>query len=304
MPYDFDSDEDVEYTPRVSEDEFDTGDEGQVGAEAVVASLTQPVAEKPRDRDPMSEAVRRIELAGYYRELINAPLFEQSDQNAIQVEQEIRSFVEERMQVLLGLKVDSRPLAPVVKPQFSEEEVASLKVLAKFSASDLRILKMLISSASRRIGALSGDSKTESPLAGTAVPPTVRKRPVPPGTPAPAAKQPSAPVPIQPRPAAPMAAAPTARPTVRRPGARTAPVRRAAGEPTPPPPQMEEKRTVVNPNTGKVVEITNRRVQRPVGAVPFPTDRRQFEAMSHGTAAAQVGAFESNPESQQRSNNA
>lgn len=317
--FDFDGedDPDVDYNPRVSSDEFDTGEEEAAadGAEQVVAAMT---AGEDAGSDLMNDAVRRIDLANCYRDLLSVPLFDDPDDNSGQVEQEVRSFVHERIQVLLGIKADSRPMAPVVKLPFSEDEINTLKVLAAFGPNDVRIMKAVITTAARS-RSIMGDAKKDGSPATPGAAPSVRTRP---SRPAPAAVPPAPAKPTPPRPTpvpaaptlAPRAPAPQAprpapagpRPTARRAGAvsaRPQPQPLTRRTPGAPPAKIEEKRVIAHPTTGEGIAVTARRIQRPVGMVPMPTDPRQFEALSLMAAAGQSAAFERSPDVQDRGNN-
>lgn len=89
------------------------------------------VEEQQQLDQELSEAERRFEKAQYYRLLLRESFFENTSAEAVEVVEEIRQYIRERMAVLLGIKQET--VAPVVEAQFTEEEAAVLKALtAKF----------------------------------------------------------------------------------------------------------------------------------------------------------------------------
>ena len=52
----------------------------------------------------ISEIEKRLEVASHYRSLLNRPLFDKTNEATDQIQSEIRSFVQERLEVLLGME--------------------------------------------------------------------------------------------------------------------------------------------------------------------------------------------------------
>lgn len=79
--------------------------------------------------EQMSEVETRLEVAQYYRLILNDSLFENppNPQVAQMVEQEIRGFIRERMGALMGVQAPP----PKVQKIFTDEEVKALRTLAQ-----------------------------------------------------------------------------------------------------------------------------------------------------------------------------
>lgn len=115
--------------------EWDASDLGLDDSPELEESPAPPAAPAaPLRREPemvttgntkMTEVERRLEMAYYYRLLLNDSLFVDADSEIAQfVEGEIRSFVQERLEILLGIK------HPQPKAEgFTPIEVAILKKL-------------------------------------------------------------------------------------------------------------------------------------------------------------------------------
>ena len=83
-----------------------------------------PMTTQPK----MTEVERRLEMAYYYRLLLNDSLFVDANSEIAQVvESEIRQFVQERLEILLGIRV----VQPKAVEQFDRAEALVLKTLAK-----------------------------------------------------------------------------------------------------------------------------------------------------------------------------
>lgn len=89
-----------------------------------------PVSDIPeqvqQESGSMSMVEKRLELAKYYRLLMDGSLFNDDSDEAREVEDEIRGFVQQRLETLVGLRA---PTA-LATGQFSSEEVAVLKAVA------------------------------------------------------------------------------------------------------------------------------------------------------------------------------
>lgn len=81
--------------------------------------------------EEMSEAEARLEMAQYYRLILNETLFEDApnEEVATRVEEEIRGFVRERMKLLVGVGQPKQE----AKPQkiFTDAEVQALRTIAQ-----------------------------------------------------------------------------------------------------------------------------------------------------------------------------
>lgn len=277
----------------------------QKATEETLASMTdEPAVDSGADY--MSEADRRIDLAGYYRELLASPIFENGDENAKIVEGEVRRFAMSRMEVLVGMKKEGQTtgfVPPPAKPLFVEAEVQALKILARltpsivaqlkvFDARNIEVLQEVVASILKR------RATAETPVAPTR--PTIRVKPAP--TPAPKpVSTPPAPPPAVPKPAPvkpavplkPAAAAapkpaprPSARPTLARRGGKAAPPQEApkiapaaAQAPVAPQPPGDGRMHQVRPKNHNV---------RHTGPVPFPRGKEEMEAASASFAAIQA----------------
>ena len=77
----------------------------------------------------MSEVEKRLEVASYYRLLLNDSLFTDKTAASVMVENEIRGFIRDRLAYLLNIKQEPKAAVPVELP-FSKEELAALTWLA------------------------------------------------------------------------------------------------------------------------------------------------------------------------------
>lgn len=127
----FDFDDDTPgHDPREYEDP--EGDPRQQelsqGVEDALGDLEQQ--EQPQ-REELSEVEKRFELASYYKLLLNHDFFDVTSQEGRQVEREIRSFIKNRLEVLLGMRdATDGALAVAPAPQFTPKETGALKALA------------------------------------------------------------------------------------------------------------------------------------------------------------------------------
>ncbi len=254
------------------ESEFDTGEEVEVAQRAagddIIASLApqQPAAspefeyqEDDLPEDYMSQVDLRLEIAQYYRALLSAPLFDKDTPAARLVVREHHRFIKERLEILLGIQQEQALRVEVqAAPLFAPEEVAGIKILI----GQMRAKGMIAASA---------PSETPPPAAPKPAPaasPVVAARAAP-------ARAPAPPV------VTPAASPPTTVVTSAPPAAKA----RQGRKPGPKP--LAEVRTVVNPETGQEVQVTATRIQRPAGAIPFPTD---MGTATHRSALTQSGS--------------
>lgn len=97
------------------------------------AQILPPTYQEPEQdlEEEMSEAEARLEMAQYYRLILNETLFEDAPNEAVasRVEDEIRGFVRERMKLLVGVGQPKQE----VKPQkiFTDAEVQALRTIAQ-----------------------------------------------------------------------------------------------------------------------------------------------------------------------------
>lgn len=99
--------------------------DSEEAAEQVVQQLEQQEQEAAFD-DQLSEVEQRLEIASYYRLLLNDHLFGDMTPAAVEVEKEVRGFIRNRLEVLLGIKQETAP----AKDVFTEAEVSALKTVA------------------------------------------------------------------------------------------------------------------------------------------------------------------------------
>lgn len=76
--------------------------------------------------EEMSEAERRINLAGYYKQLARGGVFKDGSEEAAIVDGELKEFARERMSILLNLGTHK----PKVELPFTADQVEMLKALA------------------------------------------------------------------------------------------------------------------------------------------------------------------------------
>jgi hypothetical protein len=113
--------------------DFDEDDISGVIEEAgAVPSRTPPTRKapsEPEEEDPLSEIERRLEIAKYYRLVLDDTIFSDPPNVEIadRVEGEIREFVRGRMAALVGVSMQP----PNQELPFSEEEVLALRTIAQ-----------------------------------------------------------------------------------------------------------------------------------------------------------------------------
>jgi hypothetical protein len=102
------------------------------GEEAPVEDNAGAVLESIQDTfdEHMSEVEKRLEVASYYRVLLNDSLFTDGSEAARMVEKEVRTFIKQRLEVLLGMKAEKQQVVVESKKEFTDPEVAALKALA------------------------------------------------------------------------------------------------------------------------------------------------------------------------------
>ncbi len=251
-------------------DEEETTD-AEDSADEIVAQLTDEVVEEEGAPDDsyLLEVDKRLEVATYYRSLLRNPLFDQVTPASEIVEREHKRFIRERLEVLMSI----RPAAPapvvVAKSEFTPEEVTAIKVLI----GQMRKKGMIAAAEPTPVAA------TPAPVAPPAPRRTANPAPRPAPTVAPARTP--APVPAQ-------AATPPAQPATRPTAQKAKPGKPATKKETP---ALTKKVIAQNPDDPEQVrEITVQRIQRPSGAIPFPSSNQAMEAATHRAAMVQASS--------------
>lgn len=113
------------------EDEFSSTPEEEQAQQAspgiVISSDEDPIDEQFEEVDEhMSEAERRISLAGYYKQLAKGGVFNDGSEEAAVVDAELKQFARERMDLLLNLG----NYKPKVEMPFTDAQVEVLRALA------------------------------------------------------------------------------------------------------------------------------------------------------------------------------
>jgi hypothetical protein len=240
MAYSFEQENGLEET---------TEAEAQSAQEAAVDQVVQEMepeaaAEVSETTDYMSEVLRRLEMAQFYNSILQNPLFTEGSETAEIVEQEIRSFVKERLEILLGMKVAAE------KVVVQERKPTPADALTE---PEVQALRMVASKLIRKPELATAAVPTPQP---PKLAPVVRQAPVPP-PPAPVVKPASALIQVRP----PVGAKPgKAKP-------------KAAGKPGPKAPAQEEVVLKEHPDhPGHMVEIHKPKRHKPAGYTPFPVD--------------------------------
>ncbi len=156
--------------------DFDDSDLNEaLGEEAPPEIELQETLTEDDVEDQMSEAEARLEIASYYKLLLNQEMFDAEDQNAaaLQVQTEMRDFARQRLAALLGVKMKNTGL--------SDTEVKILRVLADENV--IEILMTLVSRLAKKPSLLGNARKqledvgTEAPAAAPAPAPRKVKAP-------------------------------------------------------------------------------------------------------------------------------
>jgi len=134
--------------PRVDFDDSDFQEDGEDAYAQDVEEMFSNIGRRPSPATPvpanvekeaeaeeedvpievLTEVERRLELARYYRMLLSGGLFSGHSAVGRQVELEVRGFVNQRLQVLLGISAEGQVAQ---EGGFSAEEVKVLKAVAK-----------------------------------------------------------------------------------------------------------------------------------------------------------------------------
>lgn len=101
--------------------------EEESAAEKVLARLqAKPEVASEEEEDELADVDARLETADHYRAILNHQFFDADSAASRVVDREIRAFIKERLEILLGIR---SPRAADVA-QFTEEEAEALKTLA------------------------------------------------------------------------------------------------------------------------------------------------------------------------------
>lgn len=212
---------------------------------AIAETLGPGPKDQPQESDDddsyMDEVDKRLEITNYYRELLRGSLFGQNTEAAQTVEREVRRFVRQRIEILLGIRPAAEKQAAVAPFPFSDSEVMALRMFAE------RLLA--------------------TPAAVKAEPatPELRKASAPPMKQAPSLNRRAAPFPPSQ-----LAAVAKKKPEPPKAAAKTD----NAAAP------LEIEKQVAHPETGEMVKIKTQRVQRPAGQLPFPTTSAEMEMLT------------------------
>jgi hypothetical protein len=183
----FDFDDDTPgHDPREYEDaEGDPRQELSQGVDQALGDLEQ---EEVPEREELSEVEKRFDLASYYKLLLNHDFFDVTSPRGRQVEREIRAFIKNRLEVLLGMRDANDGTLAVTQPsQFSPQETGALKALA---AKVLGKPNILVDKPKKVVPVLKPAAVTDVTPAPR--PPAVVARPVAKTSPGPVARVPKA----------------------------------------------------------------------------------------------------------------
>lgn len=124
--------------------------------------------------DLMNEAERRFEVAQYYKLLLQDNLFENKTEASERVEQEIRSFIRERLAVLLGIKQPKSSNSEV----FTEDQVSVLKDFADLGSEAPDVVRAVMGRLAKKIDKKVTKQKEEPQLRAVKEPPrpSLKKR--------------------------------------------------------------------------------------------------------------------------------
>ena len=112
--------------------EFEAGPEEQDLLTQTLIELEETPSEEEANEDAsLADVDTRLEIADYYRAILRQSFFRAETATAKIVDREIRTFVRERLEILLGIRAKKEASPPPVESPFDEEEVAALKLLAE-----------------------------------------------------------------------------------------------------------------------------------------------------------------------------
>lgn len=111
------------------EDEFADQPEEQLPVAKTVSSVPQAEQEDSE----LADVDLRLEVADFYRAILGFDMFEGYEERpgSVIVSRELKAFVKERLEVLLGLRAPKEASPEAIEPQFSEDEAKVLKAVAQ-----------------------------------------------------------------------------------------------------------------------------------------------------------------------------
>lgn len=185
--------------PTFSFDETEFADQNEAASD-VIASLEESPAPEVQDaEDPeLADVDLRLQVADYYRAILKHEFFDTDTVAAERVDREIRTFIRERLEVLLGLRDPSEPTA--APTLFDDDEVTALKALAA------KVLQRpaLVQGSAAPVKKMAPPAPTPKPQVKQKAKPQPRKIPAPATAPStkPKVKPPTAPAKPTPKPTA------------------------------------------------------------------------------------------------------
>lgn len=117
-------------TDGYSFDNTDANDDLEAAADEEMRGLSTPDVEEEPDEDYSKEIDKRLEVASYYQELRRGSLFTSNTEAARIVEREVRRFVQQRLEILVGMRAPEPVQAPAAKLPFSDQQVTALLIWA------------------------------------------------------------------------------------------------------------------------------------------------------------------------------
>jgi hypothetical protein len=99
-------------------------------ADQALRSIEESPAPVSDEDAALADVDLRLETADYYRAILNHAFFDVASEASQIVDREIRAFIRERLEILLGLRSPKVPVAVAAPAQFADDEVKALKLLA------------------------------------------------------------------------------------------------------------------------------------------------------------------------------
>jgi hypothetical protein len=207
-------------------------------ADEALQDLEQSPVVADSEEDPeLQDVDLRLEIADYYRAILKHQFFDTSSAPAAKhVDKEIRGFVRERLEVLLGLR---DPRVPEVVAQFDEDEVKALKIIA----AKVNGKPSLVTAPAPMVAKMPAPP-TKKPVIPARPKPQVKKIPAPP--PAPSSK--------------PVAKKPESKPAAAKPQPQKAPVQQKAKAP-PKPKEDAAVQTYIDVNKKQVTLVEGETIE-------------------------------------------
>lgn len=149
------------------------------GSDDAADEAIQSLEERPKvsSQDSiMADVDLRLETADYYRSILSHEFFALDTEAAQTVHDEIRAFIRERLEVLLGIRGDNRLPVKVELP-FDPEEVEALKLLA---SKVLRKPALVAATPEVELKKMPTPKSSSAPIPPRRTKPQMRKVPPPP----------------------------------------------------------------------------------------------------------------------------